>query len=85
MEDKIPAMYLMSDSFLAFPDPHSAVALVQALNKILGKDIETKDLKVKGEEVRKKFNTLMEQTKALLQKTKEPEMQSDKDIAPLYR
>jgi len=48
MEEGIPALYLMSDSFLAFPDPASAASMIQVLNKILGKKVETKQLLLKA-------------------------------------
>jgi len=81
MEEKIPALYLMADAFLSFPDPDSAAAIIEALNKILGKKMDTKELKARGEEIRKRFNTLMEQTNELISKTKPTE----REIAPIYR
>jgi len=84
MESKIPALYILSDAFVSFPDPGSASAIIETLNRILGTKVEYKSLSTKGEEIKKKFNTLMQQTKQLLEKKQMPPP-PEKGMSPMYR
>jgi len=93
MEEDIPALYLMSDSFLSFPDPASAAVMINTLNKILGTKVETKELLLKGDEIQKKFKDLMTQTRAMLAKAGGKGMGGPsakkpaplEDVSPMYR
>lgn len=79
-EQRLPMTYIMADAFVGFPDPDSAASLISALNDILGITVETSSLRQRGDDVKKRFDSLMTQAKGLF--TSESD---GKDMAPMYR
>jgi len=62
----LPAIALLSQSFLKYPDPAAAAAVILALNKIAGMDIGVKNLLEKGDEIRIKARDLMRQSEGTI-------------------
>lgn len=56
------AIVLLAESLAQFPDPGAAVAIMSALNKLLGLDVDTKPLVQEAEAIRLKTRELMQQT-----------------------
>ena len=62
MEKGLDSIYLMAESHHAYPDPGAAAAVVQAVNKILGLDVDVKMLLEKEAEIRIVMRDLMRRT-----------------------
>jgi len=80
-EKKIDCIALLSDSFLAFPDPESSAVVIENLNKMLGWNINVTKLLDKGEEIRLNARDLMKKTKEKLDEMHNKE----KDALIMYR
>ncbi len=86
MEGRIPAVYILADSFVSLPDLDAAASLIDAVNKLLGKKIDNRQLKLKGGEIRDKFNAIMDQTKKMLEKQQGPAPpEAEGAGGPMYR
>ena len=73
---QIPVTYLMAQSFLNIPDPGAAAEVVNALAKLVGIPINTKQLVEGAEEVRVRVRDLMNRTSTAMQSSgKEQEFQ----------
>lgn len=76
MRKNIPALYLMTEAHYGIPDPGAAAVTIEAVNKLLGLDIDTKKLLEKDEEIRLMSRDLMKSTQESmkeLEKAKEQE------------
>ncbi len=82
MKNKINALYLMAESHARYPDPESAAAVIQKLNRILGLDVEVKELIEKGEEIKIQARDLMKRTENILH---DIEKEQENEIPMMYR
>lgn len=82
MKNKINALYLMAESHAKYPDPESAAAVIQKLNRILDLDVEVKELIEKGEEIKIQARDLMKRTENILQDIGK---EQENEIPMMYR
>jgi len=66
IKNKFPAILLLSESFMEFPDPAAAASTLKAFGKIFGYEINVKELLDKAEEIRLKARELMRRTQSQL-------------------
>jgi len=66
----VSAVLLMAESFLEFPDPAAAAAVLDVMSKILNVEIDVKPLLEKAEEIRLKTRELMQHTRHMLTQMK---------------
>jgi len=59
---KLGALALLSECFLNYPDPGASASTLQALSKLIGKDVDVKQLIEQEEEIRLKLRELMKRT-----------------------
>ena len=78
----LPAIALLSQSFLKYPDPAAAAAGILAMNKISGMNIDVKNLIEKGDEIRIKARDLMRQSEGAIGEMQKPVEQT---IPIMYR
>lgn len=62
----MPAIALLAQSFLKYPDPSAAASAILAFNKIAGTNVEVKNLLEKGDDIRMKARDLMNQTEGTM-------------------
>ena len=79
---ELPAIVLLSQSFLKYPDPAAAAAGILAMNKISGMNIDVKNLIEKGDEIRIKARDLMRQSEGAIGEMQKPVEQT---IPIMYR
>jgi len=58
-KEKVPCITLLAQSFLEYPDPGAAAAVLEKLSDIIGVDIDVKPLLEEEEEIRVKLRELM--------------------------
>ena len=66
----LPAVTLMGQCFLNYPDPEAAVEVLKSLNTLTGIKVNTAKLLEKGEEIRLKARDVMQRTQEEMSKTK---------------
>jgi uncharacterized protein len=81
LEKRIPCLILLAQSHLKYPDPGAAASLIDALNRLVGIDVETKELLVHEDEVRLRLRALMQRTEEHMQQVKKGQEQ---EIPLLY-
>ena len=59
---KISNLILLAQSHYQYPDPAAAVSIINSLKKLLGLEIDTKELLEQAEEIRLKTRELMQRT-----------------------
>jgi uncharacterized protein len=69
---EIPAIALLAESFLKYPDPGAAASTIISLNRIANTNIEVKSLLEKGDEIRVKARDLMKQTQGPITEMQKP-------------
>ena len=79
---ELPAVALLSQSFLKYPDPGAAASVIQALNKLIGTNVEVKSLLEKGDEIRVKARDLMKQAEGSIADMQKP---MEQGIPIMYR
>lgn len=77
---KVPAITLLAQCFLNYPDPEAAAEVLKALTTITGLKVDVSTLLEKGEEIRLKARDVMKRTQQELSKMKKTQ---EYDI-PLY-
>jgi uncharacterized protein len=78
---KVPCLILLAQSHLKYPDPGAAASLIDALNRLVGLDVDTKDLLVDEDKVRLQLRALMQRTQEHMQQVKKGQEQ---EIPLLY-
>lgn len=78
----LPAIALLAESFLKYPDPGAAASVIESLNKIIGTQIAVKSLLEKGDEIKVKARDLMMQSQGVINDMQKPVEQS---IPIMYR
>lgn len=76
-KEKIPNLILLAQSHYQYPDPAAAVSVINSLSKLLGLEIDTKELLAQAEEIRLRSRELMQRTQRSMQgmqKEQEQEM-----------
>lgn len=68
----IPAIAILAQSFLNYPDPGAAASAILSLNKILNMDVDVKPLLERADEIRIKARDLMKQTQGAMGAMKKP-------------
>jgi uncharacterized protein len=81
LEKQVPCLILLAQSHLNYPDPGAAASLIDALNRLMGLDVDTKDLLVHEDEVRLRLRSLMQRTQENMQQVKKGQEQ---EIPLLY-
>jgi uncharacterized protein len=81
-KNQLPAVAMLSQSFLKYPDPGAAASVISALNQLVGFKIEVKDLLEKGDEIRVKARDLMKQAEGTIIDMQKPVEQG---IPIMYR
>lgn len=76
----LPALTLLAQCFLNYPDPEAAAEILKQLTNIVGIKVETSKLLEKGEEIRLRARDVMRRTQQELSKMKKAQ---EYDI-PLY-
>ncbi|RLF16172.1 MAG: proteasome assembly chaperone family protein [Thermoprotei archaeon] len=74
---EVPALALLAQCFLQYPDPGAAAATISALGKLLDRDFDIKPLIERAEEIRIKTRDLMKQARTAMvgmQKPREHEV-----------
>jgi uncharacterized protein len=66
----IPAVTLLAQCFLNYPDPEAAAEVLKSLDKAAGIKVDLKSLVEKGEEIRLKARDVMRRTQEEMSKTK---------------
>jgi uncharacterized protein len=64
----LPNLILMAEAYQQYPDPGAAAAIIEALNKFVPINVDTKSLIERSEEIRLKARELMRKTSENLQK-----------------
>lgn len=78
----IPAIAILAQSFLNYPDPGAAASAISSLNKILKTNVEVKSLLEKADEIRVKARDLMKQTQGTMGAMRKP---AETEIPLMYR
>ncbi len=79
---RLPAVALLSQSFLKYPDPGAAASVILSLNKIAGINIDVNSLLEKGDEIRVKARDLMKGAQGTITDMQKPIEQT---IPIMYR
>ncbi len=79
---ELPAVALLSQSFLKYPDPGAAASVIQALNKLIGVNVDVQSLLEKGDEIRVKARDLMKQAEGSIIDMQKP---MEQGIPIMYR
>jgi len=72
LKRNIPAIAILAQSFLNYPDPGAAASAISSLNKILNMNIDVKPLLERADEIRVKARDLMRQTQGAMGAMKKP-------------
>lgn len=64
-----PAVVLLAESYLDFPDPGAAASVIKILNSVLSLKLDVKPLLEESEEIRLKNRELMKRTQQAMQQT----------------
>jgi len=80
MQERVPAISLLAQSFYNYPDPQAAAMALKELSYILEMEIDISRLLAKGEEIRLKARDIMKRTEKELVKMRKTQ---EYDI-PLY-
>ncbi len=64
----LPNLVLMVDAFIDIPDPGAAAVAVEALNKLLGLNVDVKKLLEEADKIKLRLRELMKETKNLMAK-----------------
>ncbi len=70
INNNIPSITLLAQSYLNFPDPVASISALDIINKILNLDIDLKRLKEEAEIIRVKARELMKQAESALTRSK---------------
>ena len=81
LKKRVPSLILLAQSHLKYPDPGAAASLMEALNRLVGLDVDTKALLVHEGEVRLRLRTLMQRTQENMRQVKKGQEQ---EIPLLY-
>lgn len=65
----LPALALLSECFLNYPDPGASASTLQALAKIVGREIDVKPLLEQEEEIRMRLREMMRRTLETMRRT----------------
>ncbi len=79
---RLPAVALLSQSFLKYPDPGAAASVILSLNKLVGTSVDVESLLEKGDEIRVKARDLMKQAQGTISDMQKPMEQT---IPIMYR
>jgi uncharacterized protein len=77
----IPAITLLTQSHYNYPDPEAAAAALNAVNKILGLNVDASDLLKRGEEIRLRSKDMMHRTHEEMNRMNKSH---EYDLPPLY-
>jgi len=80
-EISVPAITLLTQSYYNHPDPAAAAASLNAVNKIVGLNVDTSELLGKEEEIRLRSKDMMHRTHEELAKMNKSH---EYDLPPLY-
>lgn len=81
-ERKIPAVALLAQAFLSYPDPGAAASALLTLGKILKVKFNVQPLHEKGDEIRLKARDLMKQAQGVISGMQKG---SEQEIPLMYR
>jgi uncharacterized protein len=70
VKKNVSSMILLAQSHLTYPDPGAAASLITSLNKLLGLDVDTKELMAHEDELRVKLRALMHRTSEQMKQLK---------------
>ncbi len=70
VNNNIPSITLLAQSYLNFPDPAASISALDVINKILNLDISLKRLEEEAEVIRLKARELMKQAEGTLTRSK---------------
>lgn len=62
---------LLAESYIQFPDPGAAAAVIEILNRLLSLEVNTKNLLEESEEIRIRNRELMSKTQQAMQQARE--------------
>ncbi len=82
LRQEIPNVTLLAESFEEFPDPGAAASIVEALNRVLDKNIDVQSLIEKADEIRVRTRELMRRTQ---QQMKGMPMVQEQELPGMYR
>ncbi len=68
-ENEFSSIYLMAEAHRNYPDPGAAASILEALNDLVGLDVDVQELRKKEEEIKVAARDLMRQTQQTMQKT----------------
>ncbi len=77
----VPCLILLAQAFLKYPDPGAAAAVIDVLNRLVGWDVDTKELLAHEDEVRLRLRALMQRTQQHMQ---EVQKGHEQEIPLLY-
>ncbi|UCH38209.1 MAG: proteasome assembly chaperone family protein [Candidatus Bathyarchaeota archaeon] len=81
IRQRIPALMLLAQAHLQYPDPEAAAYLINTVNQLLNWNIDTAELLTQGEEYRLKMRALMQRTQQEMQRIPKDREQ---EIPPMY-
>jgi len=81
MRQKIDNLVIMAQSHYQYPDPGAAASAVNALNKVLGLNVEVKKLLEQAEEIRLKMRETMQRTTKQMERMQKDQEQ---ELPPMY-
>lgn len=59
---RVPALALLSECFLNYPDPGASASTLQALSRILNREVDVRPLLEQEEEIRMRLREMMRRT-----------------------
>jgi uncharacterized protein len=77
----LPAITLLAESFFNYPDPEAAATAILELNKILGLNIDVKELLARGEEIRLASRDFMNRTQMEMERMRKSQ---EYDVPPIH-
>jgi uncharacterized protein len=81
VRQQIPALMLLAQAHLQYPDPEAAAYLITKVNQLVNWNVDTADLLMQGEEYRLKMRALMQRTQQEMQRIPKDREQ---EIPPMY-
>jgi len=81
LNKNVPAMVLLAQSHLKYPDPGAAASLISYFGKLMGLEVDTKKLLAEEDEIRLKLRELMQRTQQQMQQVRKGQEQ---EIPPMY-